>query len=259
MNVLSLFISETSIKPVEPKLKKGQYIGSQNCVVNSNETHVLRKDINWLEFKNYINSHFKNYPKVNTYNYACSNGIEPLCVSMMLQATNENPEKFFPIYGIDIEKDIVKDNIKNQNRHLSQEDTMRITSFLECLGKNPSEYISKGEWGNTFSNKTSAPIKYRCANILDDIDFIDSKNPSLVLCRNMWPYIKPNEYLPYAQKLYDKLAKGSCVVLGLFDYKGNNHAHSNTFPKALEEAGFEIYPYPTGTTSGFTRLIFEKN
>ena len=47
---------------------------------------------------------------------------------------------------------------------------------------------------------------------------IDNKNPSLVMCRNMWPYINSSEYDGYAEALYEKLAPGSVVVIGFFDY-----------------------------------------
>ena len=77
-------------------------------------------------------------------------------------------------------------------------------------------------------------------NILKSIDELDSSRKSIIFCRNMWPYIGADNYLVFAKKLYDKLAPGSVVVIGVYDCVGEAFlSNSDKFPNALKNSGFK--------------------
>ena len=85
------------------------------------------------------------------------------------------------------------------------------------------------------------------------------------MCRNMWPYIDSSKYDETAKKLYDKLAKGSVVVLGRYDWDGEKTIpHSNEFPKALLKNKFKPINNVNSHTVNIWKmpndaaLIFEK-
>lgn len=118
--------------------------------------------------------------------------------------------------------------------------------YDEYVDETEGKYFLKG---NCINN-----IDFSQANILEDIDNIDLNTPSFVMCRNMWPYVDDSEYQNFANQLYEKLAPGSCIMLGDFDYK--KIGYPKNFPEALLEAGFE----PSNShINEYYELIFEKN
>ncbi len=100
--------------------------------------------------------------------------------------------------------------------------------YDEYVDETEGKYFLKG---NCINN-----IDFSQANILEDIDNIDSNTPSFVMCRNMWPYVDDSEYQNFANQLYEKLAPGSCIMLGDFDYKKNRL--SQKFPRSFTGSRF---------------------
>ena len=77
----------------------------------------------------------------------------------------------------------------------------------------------------------------------------------------MWPYINSAEYRPFANELYKKLAPGSIIVVGEYEYLGENgYVGSKTFVDALENAGFEPVERGSLCENGAEKasLIFKK-
>lgn len=96
-------------------------------------------------------------------------------------------------------------------------------------------------------------VEFKKANILNEIDKIDGKKPSLILCRNMWPYIDSFKHDDFAKKLYDKLAPGSTVIIGNYDCMGEkSYPDSNKFPQSLRKAGFK----PIDRAVGIVRSVY---
>lgn len=202
----------------KPKLKRGQFFDSTGNVFNRHVTYMFRGDMNWDAYARYLDMRFKNEPSVNTYLYACSDGREALSLKSCLRDQGVDLKKFFPIMAKDIEESIIQKALE-----------------YEAIAPEPSG------------------IQYECANILDDIENIDVSKPDIIMCRNMWPYVDENEYSNFAKRLYEKLPKGSIVVLGQFDFK---YKYKNlSFPVILLKNGFE---HTLNTFYG-AAAIFEKN
>ncbi len=256
---------DTEIK--NPKLKRGQMMNKKGEIFTRPQTDMFRTDMDWNYFGQYIKERFADEDKVNTLVYACSTGAEPYTLSTLMQHTlKDNAEKFFPIQAKDIDENIIRENISNQNGGTVMKDSYLSTRY--CLGLNHNEarkYVTLERIPDSsfeierLTDTVTSPVQFSCANILDDIENIDSKNPSIVMCRNMWPYVNPDEYEEFAIKLYDKLKKGSVVVLGNYDFIGETGMElSKTFPENLMKAGFDAIG-KTGQLTKGTSLIFEKN
>ena len=262
-------------KDYQDKIEKGQILCDDGSTIfNRGTTHMFRGDLNWNIFANYLKEKYSKDEKVNSYVYGCSKGSEAYSLSILLQQMfDEESAKFFPIKAKDINKDVLyrqgavcfinKDDIRD----------MRYLTFLNSENKSAdlrAKYITKNSialslFPYKLKNNVINTIEFEKANILDDIENIDSDNPSILMARNMWPYIDPDEYEDFAQKLYDKLAPNSIVVLGYYDFEGEKIERfyklqdSDKFPEALVNAGFNISDCKIGLYKKKKNLIFEKN
>lgn len=251
-----------------PKLKRGQILNNDGTILNVHGTEFFRYDIDWNKFSEYLKERYKDYDKVNIYDYACSNGSEAYSLSILLQHKfKDDAEKFFPIYAKDIDEDLIAKNLKEQKtgKVNCEKDILTMTHAIDMSEEDMKRdfitserdfKLSCNEQFATLTKKVTKPVIFSEANILDDIENIDDKNPSVVMCRNMWLYVDSKEYQKFADDLYKKLAKNSTVVLGGFDlYCEENMKDSDKISKALLNAGFE----PSDTNKNGCDLIFEKN
>lgn len=211
----------------KPALKRGQVLDDGEIYI-SGSTQFFRDDINWNEFGEYLKERFKNTDKINTYDYACSEGCEAYSLSMMFQHKfKDDAEKFFPIYTRDIDENTIAENIENQKtgqinrklgvKQIANEINMSPSEIKEVFVITKQRLVSQPEIASALKETVTKPVIFQEANILEDIENIDSKHPSIVMCRNMWPYVETEEYPGFANALYDRLKEGSIVVLGAYD------------------------------------------
>ncbi len=255
-------------KKDEIKIKRGQ-ITDNGKIFTRPTTEMFRGDLDWKYFANYIQERFQGINKVNTYVYACSNGSEAYSMSILLQEKFKGgAQKFFPIIAKDIDEQRIQKNIKNQaeNNIETINGTKSINDIFHLRTKEKEKYFY--DWyeelqdtaalsKEKLTEQTAAPVKFSYGNILEDIKNIDSKRPSIIMCRNMWPYVDPDEYQTFANELYHRLAPGSVVVLGEYDFDGEKgRKDSDKFPKALYDAGFKN---PGDFVIFNNNFIFEKN
>ncbi len=251
-----------------PKLKRGQLTNEKGEIFTRPDTDMFRTDMNWQNFGRYLKNRFLYEDKVNTTVYACSTGEEAYTLSILLQdILKYNAEKFFPVSAKDINEDLIKKNISNQNgnkimkdsylpaRYALDLDNIEIQNYVTIENSPNSSYeIEK------LTDKVTEPVQFSAANILEDVENIDTDIPSVIMCRNMWPYVDSSEYEEFATKLYNKLKKGSVVVIGKYDHKGEQgRDNSDTFPKALLNAGFTPADIKMSFFKEDVPLIFEKN
>ena len=251
-------------KPV----KKGQKTRAGR-LFNVHTTYFFRNDINWMEFGKYLANRFEDRNKVSTYIYACSYGKEPYSMSMVLQNTfGENSEKFFPINAKDIDDDVIEcDNILKNAGIMQSADS--ISKMADLIGIEENAFKEKflipdateeaGKHNDTIRLKESIlkPVEFSCANILEDIENIDNENPSIIMMRNMWPYVDLKDFKDFADNLYNRLQEGSIVVLGSYDYSYAEFGDDTVnITKMLIKAGFEP---SKKCANGDSPLIFEKN
>jgi len=237
-NLLFYKNKKTSLSFSGQKLLKGQFL-KDNEIYNKDTTFIFRTDLDWVNFGEYLKERFKNYNKINTYIYGCSNGSEAYSLSILLQDADDNYKKFFPINAMDIDNETILQNIKEQkNMVLRSEAAVKLPMVLKRQSNDIKKYISYINGFDVALNENVVrDINFRQANILEDIDFINSDAPSIVMCRNMWPYIDKKEYDEYIKSLYDKLSKNSCVVIGEFDIE--DKIQKDAILNAFNKAGFE--------------------
>lgn len=254
----------TDKPPVNPLYTDGRLKNENGEIFNRRKTYMFRNDISsWAELGNYFEKRFDKFDKVNVYCYACSTGEEPYSLSILLLSKFKSMAgKFFPIIAKDINKGLIEENIeKQQNGNIAVNNGYtKGRKSLKIRASEMQQYIQrKGRYKEyeILSNDVIKPVKFSYGNILDDINNIDKNNPSIVMCRNMWPYVDPEQYDKFAQNLYQKLQKGSVVIIGDYDCDGQKGvSKSGNFPKSLFNAGFTIARHPVN--NGY-KLVFEKN
>ncbi len=250
------------------ELKRGQILDGGE-IYTSSYTEFFRDDIDWNKFSSYLSKRFKDCERVNTYDYACSEGLEAYSMSIMFQHKfGEDAEKFFPIIAKDIDKDTITKNIERQKTGKMPR-KCTIGSMAKAINMCPHDMekhfvtaemtISHGAIKKTdaLKEKVTNKVIFDEANILEDIENIDSKHPSIIMMRNMWPYVDENEYQDFADKLYHQLAPGSIAVVGSFDsFYGKLYDDCPSIAKALTHAGFKQSKVMINNKY---KLIFEKN
>lgn len=227
------------------KPKRGQSLCGlkKDLVFNRNFTSFFRDDVNWLHLGCFLKEKFKDEDKVNTVVYACANGLEAYTFSLLIQKTfPKDCEKFFPIIAKDVSKRQIEENKLKQKGdvRIIFGDVMRANEALSLdLIDGYKEYATKNRNGEcVLDDKIKAPVVFETANILEDLDSLDSNVPTIFACRNMWPYVNSEEYQAFSDELYKRLASGSVVIIGDFDYTGAQVQRENSIAKAFIQSGF---------------------
>ena len=253
----------------QKEVLKGQIVNANGEIYTRPNSAMFRDDINWNLFRSYLQDRFKDYDRVNTVVHGCSNGSEAYTMSMLYRS-HDDSEKFLPIRAFDIDAKRIKKNIEAQKKkkvaitdselHFAKDvnhivDDREDEFYVLKENKNNPEITSR-----MLTSKILGDVEFQQSNILDYVNDINFEKPTILMCRNMWPYVNYKEYEEFAQKLYNNLQPGSIVVLGNFDYTGSEGVEgSNSMPYVLKDAGFEKSNCPIGSQPAFPYLIFEKN
>lgn len=228
-----------------PELLEGQlYSADSEKVFTRSFTRFFRPDLNWNALGDYINRRFQDVDKVNTYVWGCSSGQEAYSLSMLLQKTADQADKFLPILALDIDKNIIEKNIQRLNKKIiiPPRDVAGIHSVIKYNTENYKNYlVCHSDNSVGLSEKVLDSVDFAFGNIVTDFEGItDDKNPSIVMCRNMWPYIDSTKYDKVVKTMYNKLAPGSIVVIGNYDLTGEyDYKGSKDFSKKLVQNGFK--------------------
>lgn len=263
--------------------KRGQRITTQRPF-NRQTTKMWRNDTIWLEQGNYLKNRFANDEKVRVYIGAGSGGHETYTLSILLQETcGEEAKKFFPLYTFDIAKEeinaanaakmsgnVIIPSLSNkynfENKFLKENPDFPFRDGCNALGitkEQMEKYMIELNDGSVkLTPATTAPAKFEYANVLDLVYKLDENNPTklVFICRNMWPYVEEKYYKEFAEQLFKRAPKGSCVILGSYDITGGNCGFTGFgIDKYLRDAGF----YPDYNSKipreKFGTTVFEKN
>lgn len=188
-------------------------------------TYFFRDDINWKDLVRFLANKYSSADKVNILNHACSNGMEPYSLVMqMLRTIPKSAEKFFPI----IAKDLDKDNIiaaKNGSCGASISDKERAQWFLDYR---LWDYVNWQSSNNPNNDMVLVPkqfvkdkVEFSQGNILNDLENLPKSN-NVVLCRNMFIYLEPQEQDNLIKKLAQKLDNSSTLIIGNYDFPSIN-------------------------------------
>lgn len=228
---------------------KGMYIAPTYDVINmpkdgsikivtSNSTSFFRTDLEWETIgKKLENYEFPTADKVHTYVFGCSDGSEvySLAIALIEQLGLEKAKKYFPICASDIDFEMIK-QAKSGKIQATDTDIVRISHNIKS-GKS-SEYFRFRRIKQNLNELTMKDILrdniiFSKKDILNGLDEVEQSN-SLVLCRNFWRYLTPQQIANRLWKMREKLDESSRIIIGNYD-----KLH-NSVPCFFENMGF--YP-----------------
>ena len=205
-----------------------------------NETELLRQDLCWDDFMDFVDKKYGDAKEVNVVNHACSAGYEPWSLLMMLMKTQgENYKNFMPIQARDLDKNAIEFAQKGALEICGNEYTDAQTKFKKIFKKNfKIKKIPKGE-GIKISNEylmtcntdLKKNIEFKQSDIFDDKDLINKEN-TILFCRNFWPYLEGKKASELAFFLAQNMKPSSTIVIGAYDTGYNVN-------KLLEKTGFK--------------------
>lgn len=218
-------------------------------ILASNSTDFFRRDLPWNTLGKTLDELFPENKKVNVFNFACSDGSEPysLAICLIEQLGEKKAKRFFPINASDIDSKIIP-TVKHNKISATKED---IEAINEMTNNNIEKYFDvEYKKAKTITNSKGAiefkdekyiltpkkilkkNVEFKCKDFYNGLDDLKSTN-NLVLCRNFWGYLKEDEIIKCAKKLYEKLDDSSIVLIGDFDLD------NSYVPKFLTELGID--------------------
>ena len=242
MNIAPITLNNYIYKK-QPSLNFSAYnanVYNDGKLAYRNETELLRQDLSWDDFMDYVDKKYGDTKEVNVVNHACSAGYESWSLLMMLMKTQgENYKKFMPIKARDIDKNAIEFAQKGALEICGNEYIDAKTKFKKIFKNNfKIKKIPKGE-GIKISNEylmtcktdLGKNIQFKQSNIFDDKDLINKEN-TILFCRNFWPYLEGKKASELAFFLAQNMKPSSTLVIGAYDtgYDVN---------KLLEKTGFK--------------------
>lgn len=224
----------------------------------------------WHDFADYLKENFSSLDDTDIHCFGCSNGKEAYSLAILLKECF--PGQNFKIKASDIREEQIQKNIKEQKegvylcnwdkfqtraswyphdklhiieKYIEETDESKKHRYCEMFPyvDNPF-YNEEGKTSLRIKPEITDCVEFKTVNILESLDEIDSTKKSIIMCRNMWPYIDPKEYDKFAKKLYDKLAPGSIVIVGDFDLRGDEKVqNSHMFPHSMIKNKFSQITY----------------
>lgn len=196
-------------------------------------TWLFRDDINWEKLAKFELKHFKDKPKVNIVQFACSDGSESYTkiMSLMEQATETSAKKFLPIRAYDIDEEILNaaksgilntcmlDRIELQIHTENYEDYFtRVPLFLNI--KNDIELQSK----KVLKAKKilTDNVRFEKADMYKKIKEINDNSDTVLMCRNILGYFENDKIENFVNLVAKQLKKDSIFVIGEHDVKNSN-------------------------------------
>lgn len=209
-------------------IKHDPAIKSIMTVKYCNDTCFYRKDLNWQELVKFLINKYKDIPKVNIYNYACSNGSETYTLLSELIAQCGENKKFLPIIAKDIDPLAIK-YAKEGPIPITTEEECTLNWCLNDYFKDCFQEITidksfvKDETSASEqkfykpTNMLTKHVEFSIADIFKDYKNIEPDN-SVVFVRNFWPYLNGDKQVKLAKNLYKQLGNNSLIVLGDYDF-----------------------------------------
>ena len=246
-------------------LEYGQVYDKSGGILNRHTTFFARGDLDWYDFGKYLKSKFEDISNVDIQCFGCSTGQEAYTLAILLNHIyNGEP---FTIHASDIDERTIEHDKEEQETgiYLQKIDCLELlvnVGIDKERNQSDEDYLGKyfalsGNIGRICPEIVNS-VEFSKKNILTSTDELNQTKPSIVLCRNMWPYVNPDLYCEFAEKLYENLAEGSIVIIGQFDYHGEyGYENSSEFPNALEKAGFRLV-YGVNKLLSDEKLVFEK-
>lgn len=204
-------------------------------------TWMYRHDINWRGLLKFINRNFENKGKIHIYSLAGSDGSEAYTLAMEIKEKlpKEAQKKMLPIIVSDRDSEIIQkaknylinlkdDDIKSierekvafENYFTKADDRLEIKddkSFSETKTYEVSDYLKKAV---KFEENEKNDVISRIKKIYDNSN-------TVLLCRNVTPYMAEDEVFDLARTASNYLKKGSLFITGNFDNNTEIKYHLN--------------------------------
>ena len=199
-------------------------------------TNLFREDLDWFGLAKFIRYHFADKKKVNIYSMACSDGSEAytMAISLFENMSEDIQAKFLPIIASDIDKKVLDLAVKGRINIEAIEflGPERIYNCrLDKYFKNPratvmleGDVISDSDTMLSYQPiyKLACAVKFHQSDILTELNKIQDDGNSVVMCRNVFPYLSEAYTDEIVQTAKNKLKKGSLFVTGDYDAYSKN-------------------------------------
>ena len=153
-------------QPQKPTFKEfhRSVIKPNEGLVYCNDTWFFRSADFWDNFTNFLKKKYKNVPKVNVYNYACSDGSETFTLIMRIlsEKDKELEKKFLPIIAKDIDKYVIKKAKSKDYYQIGNEEKEKINIF------------TNGQYSKFFKEITQTQnsiFAYASQELYDNVNF----------------------------------------------------------------------------------------
>ncbi|MBO5739423.1 hypothetical protein J6R97_08810 [bacterium] len=222
-----------------------------------NDTCFFRNASFWDQLTCFLKEKYKNEPKVNVYNYGCSDGSESLSLVMKIltQEDKELEKKFLPVIAKDIDEFVISKAKSKEFFYLKNDERKKINFYTNGQYRNFFSEIDETNNGcfALANNDLYKHIDFSVADIRSDYKNIEPEN-SVVFVRNFWPYItkrkniiskikdlvvKSNQEVENKaarQEILDNLAsqleKKSLIIIGNYDLRGTLWSIEDEIQKA---------------------------
>lgn len=194
-------------------------------------TNILREDLEWNVLMKFIKQHFADKEKVNVYSLAASDGSEAysFVVSVLDWLPQELHNKFLPVFASDIDKEVI--NSANTGRinlysaeiyraeHYHGINTDKYFNEPKASVMLKGDYISESDYISSYkvADIVRNSVKFKQSDILTELNNIKDEGNTIVMCRNVFPYLNAG----YTEKILtaakNKLKEGSLFIIGDFD------------------------------------------
>ena len=214
-------------------------------IANSSKSWFMRTYPSIEERVNIFLKEFKNVPKVNFYDFGCSNGsdIYSVLIGLHLNGGYDVLNKFGPAKCRDIcyapiyaaKKGEYLLNVVEMSeidRYTNGDFDKYFYSPLRCEDMYRTHRWHISPYIKDYAN-------FEIGDITEDYKMIEPYN-SIVQTRNMWPYLKPEQKQTLAKNLHDQMRGNAILVIG--GIEKDDPFGNRTAAEYLEDAGFVQHP-----------------
>lgn len=198
------------------------YDAFTNSILTQNATCFFRGDLDWKKFCKFIDKHFAKEDKVSIICVACSDGSEPISLLLKLKETLNSSQKlakFTPIKAYDIDKKQIE-IAKSGKIPLINSTQSHITDLANLFWNARKSYkkdytIENGKL--ILSDTLKDKINYENANICTVLSNTPKDKPTVLLIRNIFPYLNDFPEVPIVMNELSKFKEGTILAIGDYD------------------------------------------
>lgn len=216
-------------------------------------TSLFRNDLDFENLANYITKNFAEKDKVNIKCLAGSDGSEAysMAISLMEKTSESEKQKYFPILSLDRDETIIN-SAKEGRINLCRADEIKAKQEA----KSGKEYFINKEEKVHINNdlldkdlyksyevipELREKVKFQKGDLLKEMEELKDDGNSVIMCRNVMPYLHPAQVSKIAYYANENLKPNSLFVIGDFDrntdiekylyYYGFSQVQPNVFKK----------------------------